>query len=102
MQRRFVGLMVSATAIFLYATAVANAGPSDVLHNRTWALRHLGANGLEKCRAFRLVRKHTAQLQVAGGGTITAGERGRLETELGSAKAMPPRSLTPFQCGVPL
>jgi len=57
---------------------------------------------LEKCRAFRQVAKHTAALQGADGGTISQGQAIRLQTELNAAKALPPTSLTPAQCGVPL
>jgi hypothetical protein len=102
MRRRFVGLMFSAVATCLCSTAVAHAGQSEVVDSRATAFRHLGAVGLEKCRAFRLVVRHTRHLQAAGGGAITAAATHRLEAELASAKAMPPRSLTPAQCGVPL
>lgn len=75
------------------------ASPS---HGRAWALDHLGPAGLAKCRAFRRVRQETAGLQKAGEGTITRGERLRLEQRLARARAMPPASVTPVKCGVPL
>ena len=98
-------------AIAMFATHYAPRPPTpmiaalaqpDTLKTRTWDLGHLGANGLEKCSAFRRVLKHTSALQTTGGGTITYGERARLDAELAAANKMPPAALTPMQCGVPL
>jgi hypothetical protein len=82
--------------------AIAAATQSDMLKGRTWDDAHLGANGLEKCNAFRRVVEHAAALQTAGGGTISSAVRMRLDTELAAAKEMPPAALRPGQCGVPL
>jgi len=76
--------------------------PQQPLTSRAWDRRHLGANGLEKCRAFRLVLKHTTVAQASGGGSISPGQANRLQTELNAAKQMPPASVTPVECGVPL
>jgi hypothetical protein len=78
------------------------AGNSNTMATHTWDSDHLGANGLEKCQAFRLVVEHTRAFQVIGGGTISAAQRSDLQEELSAAKAMPPRSLIASQCGVPL
>jgi hypothetical protein len=79
-----------------------SAPQRDPLKSRVWDQAHLGADGLEKCSAFRQVLNHGAELQGAGRGLMSSSERAQLEAELTSAKAMPPVSLTPFQCGVPL
>jgi hypothetical protein len=79
-----------------------NADSSDKLRGSTWTRAHLGAQGLAKCQAYRRVRMATTQLQQAGGGTITTVDRRRLERQLAAARRLPPRALTPFQCGVPL
>jgi hypothetical protein len=71
-------------------------------HSRTWLLAHLGANGLEKCRAFAKVRSDADQLQKAGNGALDAAQRIRLEQRLAAVKAMPPRSVTARTCGSPL
>ena len=84
------------------ATDPSSARQSAALPGRTWTLAHLGPNALEKCNAFRQVLKRTAQLQIAGGGTISSSERNTLEAELNSAKGMTPTSVTPSQCGLPL
>lgn len=84
------------------SAAPAQMPQPTALASRAWDLRHLGANGLEKCKAFRLVLKHTTAAQAVGGGSISAGQVNRLQTELNTAKQMPPVLLTPFQCGVPL
>ncbi len=91
-------VMLSTLALAL----AASAHSSDKLRSPAWDRAHLGADGLAKCQAYRHVREATARLQQANGGTITAGERHRLESQLAAAKRMPPRALTPFQCGVPL
>ena len=83
-------------------TAPGDAGNANTLATRTGDSDHLGANGLEKCQAFRLVVEHTQAFQAAGGGTISPAQTSGLQAELGAADAMPPRSLTPAQCGVPL
>jgi hypothetical protein len=80
----------------------APAPQSTLLKGKAWDRRHLGANGLEKCHAFRLVLKHAAELQSAGGGTISSEESNRLQAELDAAKRLQPASVTPVQCGVPL
>ncbi len=80
----------------------ASAHGADTLRTPGWDRAHLGAAGLAKCQAYRHVRQATAQLQHANGGTITAVERRRLESQLAAARRMAPRALTPFQCGVPL
>jgi hypothetical protein len=82
------------------APAVAGNANSIVTETRDGG--HLGANGLEKCEAFRLVIKHTQAFQAIGGGTISAAQRSGLQEELSIADAMPPKSLTPAQCGAPL
>jgi len=82
--------------------AIAAHEPGNDLHTRAWMLQHLGPNGLAKCRAFRAVLRHTSELQKTGGGTISPVERRRLEAELRSAKAMTPRRVSAFDCGVPL
>ena len=89
------------------ATLTPSPAPSVVAQTNTlqtsaWDRRHLEANGLQKCRAFRQVVKHTSALQASGGGTISQAQSIRLEAELSAAKAMAPTSLTPMQCGVPL
>ena len=89
------------TATATAATTSALAQPT-ALASGTWDRGHLGASGLEKCRAFRLVLKHTTEAQASGGGTITSGQANRLLAELNEAKQMPPASVTPFECGVPL
>jgi len=89
-------------ATLTQTAAPGAAGTANVLATRTWDSDHLGANGLEKCQAFRLVVKHTQAFQAAGGGTISPTQRSSLQDELSAADAMPPRSLTPTQCGVPL
>jgi hypothetical protein len=86
----------------IQAPAPSVVAQTDTLETRTWDGSHLEANGLEKCRAFRQVVKHTAALQVAGGGTISRGQTMRIQAELNAARAMPPTSLTPMQCGVSL
>jgi len=101
MNRWLFGAAVGAAVTLILAASVANGGP-DTLQGRDWALRHLGPSGLEKCSACRTVRAHTARLQIGGRGTITVDQRHGLEAELASAQHMPPKSLTPFQCGVPL
>jgi hypothetical protein len=82
--------------------ALTPASPPNPLKSQVWDQAHLGADGLEKCSAFRHVVNHTAELQGAGRGPMSPSERAQLEAELNSAKMMPPVSLTPFQCGVPL
>jgi len=82
-------------------TAAQTAQPT-ALANGTWDRSHLGANGLQKCRAFRLVLKHTTEAQTAGGGSISSGQAHRLQAELNAAKQMPPAAVTPMECGVPL
>jgi len=101
MRRRLGSAATGAVIVSMALTAVAHAG-SDTLKGRDWGLRHLGPSGLEKCSAFRKVRTHTARLQASGGGAITASQRHRLEFELRTANNMPPKGLTPSQCGVPL
>jgi hypothetical protein len=101
MRHRLGGAAIGAAIVSLALTTVAHAGP-DTLKGRDWALRHLGPTGMEKCSAFRKVRAHTARLQASGGGVITASQRHQLEFELRAANKMPPKSLTPSQCGVPL
>ena len=84
-------------------TPVIAAPPqSGTLRGPTWDLAHLGANGLEKCSAFRRVVRQTTALQTAGGGTISSAARIRLDADLAAAQKMPPSALTPMQCGVPL
>ena len=82
--------------------ALASAPQPSPLKSQVWDQAHLGADGLEKCSAFRQVLNHGAELQGADRGPMSSSERAQLEAELTSAKAMPPVSLTPFQCGVPL
>lgn len=97
-----ISLVAATAAILSLSSMAAAATPNNQLRSRAWTLRHLGPNGLEKCRAFRTVVNNTMQLQKAGGGRISPVERKRLDAELSAAKAMPPRRLTPFTCGVPL
>jgi len=82
--------------------ALTSAPQPDPLKSRVWDQSHLGAGGLEKCSAFRRVLSHTTELQGAGRGPMSLSERTQLEAELNAAKTMPPVSLTPFECGVPL
>jgi len=82
-------------------TTTATAHPT-ALASGAWDRGHLGANGLEKCQAFRLVLEHTTQAQTSGGGSISSAQANRLQAELNAAKQMPPASVTPFECGVPL
>jgi hypothetical protein len=86
------------------AAAPGSPAPSGAatLASGTWDASHLGANGLEKCQAFRMVVMHTHAFQADGGGTISTGQRSSLQAELNAAEAMAPKSLTPAQCGVPL
>ena len=98
-----IGIIVSRTAPRpARSHAIAVADQSDVLRGRTWDEAHLGANGVEKCSAFRRVVEHTTALQSAGDGTISSRVRVGLDAELSAATAMPPAALTPRQCGVPL
>jgi hypothetical protein len=85
-----------------HAAALASAPQPNALKNQVWDQAHLGADGLEKCSAFRKVLNHTTELQGAGRGSMSPSERTQIEAELNTAKAMLPVSLTPFQCGVPL
>ena len=57
---------------------------------------------MAKCRAFRLVVRHTTEAQAGRAGPISPDAADRIQAELNAAKKMPPTSLTPFQCGVPL
>jgi len=82
--------------------ALASAPQPSPLKSQVWDQAHLGADGLEKCSAFRQVLNHATELQGAGRGPMSPSERTQLEAELNTAKAMPPVSLTPFQCGVSL
>ena len=82
--------------------ALASAPQPNALKGQVWDQAHLGADGLEKCSAFRQVLNHTDQLQGAGRGPMSPAERTQLEAELNTAKMMQPAALTPFQCGVPL
>jgi hypothetical protein len=41
-------------------------------------------------------------MQAHGGGTISAAQRKQLSDELAAAKHLPPKGVTPFECGVPL
>ena len=84
------------------ATTATQTSQPNALESGAWDRRHLGANGLLKCQAFRLVLKHTTEAQASEGGSISSGQANRLQTELKAAKQMPPASVTPFQCGVPL
>jgi hypothetical protein len=72
------------------------------LKSQVWDQAHLGADGLTKCSAFRQALNHTAELQGAGREPMSPSDRAQLEAELNTAKTMPPVSLTPLQCGVPL
>ena len=101
MDRRLI-MAAAAMLIALGVAPAAGAASPNTLRGRAWDMRHLGPNGLEKCRAFRRVRNQTDQLQRANGGVITPRERKRLEAKLAAAKRLPPRSLTPYQCGVAL
>ena len=82
--------------------ALVSAPQRSPLKSKVWDQANLGADGLEKCSAFRQVLSHATELQGAGRGPISQSERTQLEAELNTAKTMPPVSLTPFQCGVPL
>jgi hypothetical protein len=86
----------------LAAAPQGSVRQSDILRSRAWAAAHLGPAVLAKCQAFRQVVDRTAQLQAAGGGTLSTAETARLEAELRAATSMSPSTLTPFQCGVPL
>jgi len=83
-------------------TAALTSAPQPPLKGRVWDQARLGADGLEKCSAFRQVLNHATELQGAGRGSMSPSERTQLEAELNAANAMPPMSLTPVQCGVPL
>ena len=82
--------------------ALTPASPPNPLKSQVWDQAHLGAGGLEKCSALRKVLNHATELQGAGRGSMSPSERTQLDAELNTAKAMPPVSLTPSQCGVPL
>ncbi len=106
--------VVGIGAVFLFSghprrhsTLIQNTAPgapvnTNTLVTRAWDSDHLGADGLEKCQAFRLVVEHTRAFQASGGGTISAAQRSELQAELSAANAMPPRPLIASQCGVPL
>jgi len=81
--------------------AIAASSPGRVLHTRDRMLQHLGPNGLAKCRALKAVARDTIELEKAGNGTISPVQRHRLQAELRSARAMTPRHVTSFDCGVP-
>jgi hypothetical protein len=83
-------------------TAAAAAPQPNLVRSQAWDQAHLGADGLEKCSAFRKVFDRTTALQGRDQGQMSASERTALVAELNTAKAMPPVSLTPFQCGIPL
>jgi len=84
------------------AAALASAPQPNELKSQAWDQAHLGAAGLEKCSAFRQVLARTTSLEDAGRGPMSSSERTQIDAELNTAKAMPPVSLTSFQCGVPL
>lgn len=77
----------------------ASAVMAQTVHDRSWMLEHLGAAGLEKCRAFGKVRKDAEQLQAAGHGPISRLERQRLEAELAAVERRAPKSVTQATCG---
>jgi hypothetical protein len=77
----------------------ASAGADPAIHDRSWMLEHLGAAGLEKCRAFRKVRQDAEQLQAVDHGTLSRQERRRLEAELAAVKRRAPKAVTPSSCG---
>ncbi len=77
-------------------------GPPDTLPSRAQALRTLGPDAVQKCAAFRRLIDRTRRDQAGGGGDISASERKSLQDALEAAQALPPASLTPVQCGVPL
>ncbi len=82
--------------------ALTSAPRSTTLKSPEWDQAHLGADGVEKCGAFRRVLNRVTALQGSGARAISASESTQLDTALNAAKAMPPASLTPAECGVPL
>ncbi len=83
-------------------SALAEAPQANALKSRAWDQAHLGADGMKKCSAFRRVLKDTTEMRGAGHAPMSASQITLLEEELNTARSMPPVSLTPFQCGVPL
>lgn len=98
---RFELIAFAVLALALGMT-VASAATPDKLRSPAWDARHLGPEGWRKCQAFRRVRENAARLQANGNGTLTVSQRQALSEALATAKHMPPKSVTPFECGVPL
>jgi hypothetical protein len=94
-----VGVVSAIAGLALVSATPTHADPSDGAHDRAWMLEHLGASGLEKCRAFSRVRQDAEQLQKTDGGRLSSTERQRLQVELNAAKAMPPGAVTAQTCG---
>ncbi len=88
--------------IAISPAAVFAAPNAQGLHTRVWDLAHLGPDGVAKCDAFREIFQQTGRLQRGDAGKLPAVWRRDLVSKLAKAKAMPPRSLTPVKCGVPL
>lgn len=88
--------------VYLYDFQSAPTPQPNVVRSQTWNQAHLGARGLVKCGAFRNVFDRTVVIQREDRGSMAAAERMALVAQLSAAKAMPPVSLTPVQCGIPL
>ena len=107
--RRSFGLRLGAAAATLailagsMGAAAAQAPVSGhMTPSREYDQERLGPLGLEKCRAYKAVRRRSDQMQAADHGALTAGDTHRLTAELASVRHRAPRHLTPADCGVPL
>ena len=81
---------------------IASTAQPNLVRSQAWDQAHLGAEGLVKCSALRKVLDRTDALQGDDRGPMAASQRTALVAELETAKAMPPASLTPFECGIPI